>query len=160
MSDLTLPLRPNVCLLIVNRDFRLFLGQRNGDSNVWQFPQGGVEEGASLEENALREAHEELGVDLSLIRVLQKLTNTHEYNFVRPPDYARGKWRGQSQTFWLLEFLGTDRDIDLARFTPEFSNFAWCTSHEVRERAEPKRLPGYEGALKEFEEWLRGKSST
>jgi putative (di)nucleoside polyphosphate hydrolase len=143
-----LPLRPNVCLLILNKERNLFLGQRSGASAVWQFPQGGVEHG-SLEENALREAHEEMGVDLNLLRVLQKLSATHEYDFANPPEYARGVWRGQSQTFWLLEFLGVDADIKLDRFEPEFSSFAWCPPAEVLGRVEERRRKGYEAPLRE-----------
>jgi len=143
-----LPLRPNVCLLIVNKKRLLFLGQRTGEKAVWQFPQGGVEEG-SLEDNALREAHEELGVDRHLLRIVQKLNATHEYDFANPPDYARGRWRGQAQTFWLLEFLGEDPDIQLSRFEPEFADFAWCPSEEVLRRVEERRRTGYEAALQE-----------
>jgi putative (di)nucleoside polyphosphate hydrolase len=125
---------------------------------VWQFPQGGVEAGTSLEENALREAQEELGVDGSLLRVLKLLKSTHEYEFSNIPHYAVGKWRGQSQRFFLLEFLGSDSDINLNLFSPEFEAFRWCTSSQVRELAEKKRLPGYAQPLQEVEQFLLDKS--
>ena len=81
----------------------------------------------------------------------RKLKTTHKYDFVKIPDYAVGKWRGQDQTFWLLEFTGTDKDINLMRFHPEFGQYLWCTPDEVRQTAEEKRLPGYLPALEEFE---------
>lgn len=150
-----LPFRPNVCLLIANRENKLFLGERNGSPGIWQLPQGGVETDSSEEESALREACEELGVEPELLRVIAKLTATHSYDFREPPAYAIGKWRGQRQTFWLLRFLGEDTDIDLARYEPEFSSFCWCTAEEVRGKAEPRRMAGYMQPLQEFEQIIK-----
>lgn len=118
---------------------------------MWQFPQGGVEAGLSLEENVIKELTEELGADKKLFRIVQKLKSTHKYDFQKPPAYAIGKWRGQAQTFWLVEFAGKDSDINLSRYQPEFESFRWCTPDEVRKLAEPKRLPGYLKPLEEFE---------
>jgi putative (di)nucleoside polyphosphate hydrolase len=69
------------------------------------------------------------------------------------PQYAVGVWRGQSQHFWLVRFTGVDSDIVLTRHHQEFSDWRWCTAVEIRKLAEPKRLPGYEGPLREFEEF-------
>jgi len=150
-----LPLRPNVCLLIMNREQQLFLGERAGCPGIWQLPQGGAKKKHSLAENALREAHEELGIDRDALRVLGQFAATHEYEFEVPPAYAVGRWRGQSQNFWLLEFLGSDSDIQLDRFQAEFMNWRWCSAQKIRETAEPKRVPGYRAVLEEFEEFVR-----
>jgi putative (di)nucleoside polyphosphate hydrolase len=149
-----LPYRPNVCLLIVNKDKKLFLGQRYGFEDVWQFPQGGVDDGDTAASAALREAAEELGADKKHFKIIKQLEATHSYDFRNTPDYAVGKWRGQSQTFWLIEFNGTDGDIDLARYHQEFAAFCWCSAADVREQAEPVRLPGYLAPLEEFEVFL------
>lgn len=146
-----LPLRPNVCLLVINKNREIFLGERLGEPGVYQLPQGGVEQGTSPEENVIREAHEELGVDRELIRVKAKLKATHSYEFDNVPDYAKGRWRGQAQTFWVVEFLGEDKDIKLDRFEAEFSSWRWCSVAEVLKLAEPKRVKGYNEALREFE---------
>ncbi len=141
--------------MLVFQGEKLFLGQRAGSPEVWQFPQGGVEEDASLEENVFRELEEELGAPRELFRIEKKLQSTHEYDFDNPPEYAKGKWRGQSQTFFLVEFLGKNSDIRLDKDQkPELSSFCWCRPEQVREKAEPKRQSGYEGPLREFEEFL------
>lgn len=150
MSEL--PLRPNVCMLVYSSDYRLFLGARSGVSGVWQFPQGGVELEQSLEENVIRELEEELGIERHHIGAIQKLEATNEYDFAKPPDYAKGRWRGQSQTYWVVKFTGKNRDIDVSRRDKEFSDWKWATPNEVREIAEPRRLGGYEKALREFEQ--------
>lgn len=152
MTEQKLPLRPNVCMLVYNADGLLFLGERAGAKNSWQFPQGGVEEEYSLEENVLRELEEELGADRSLFSITRKLHATHQYLWDEIPEHYRGKWSGQTQTFWLVQFMGVDADISLDQH--ELMNWRWCTSQEVKTLAEPKRIPGYIQPLREFEDFL------
>ena len=148
----TLPLRPNVCMLVLNKDNKLFLGERYGCPGVWQFPQGGAKEKYSLEENVIKELHEELGAERELFTILQKLDAQHEYKFDSTPDYFADKWSGQKQTFWLVRFSGSDSDLNFNRYKPEFMDCKWCSMQEIRELAEPKRLHGYEKAFKEIED--------
>lgn len=155
MSEELLPLRPNVCILLYNSAYDLFIGERRDTPGIWQFPQGGVEAEFSLEENVLRELEEETGAARNLFSVTMKLAATHQYEFQQVPEYAKGKWRGQSQTFWLVRFLGEDSDFRLDRFEPEFTNFCWCSPEAVRARVESRRLPGYLAPLAEFEAWRR-----
>ena len=154
MNNEKLPLRPNVCMVVLNQDGLIFLAERKGETGKWQFPQGGVEPGLTLEENVVKELTEELGAKAELFRIVRKLEATNDYEFLRPPDYAKGRWGGQSQTFWLVEFLGTDADIDLNAHNPEFMAFQWCSSEEVLKKAEPVRLAGYNKALSEIKDEL------
>lgn len=152
MSDSPeLPLRPNVCILVFNREKKLLLAQRAGSPDIWQFPQGGVEFDQSIEGNVLREIEEELGLSASKVSIVAGLKSRNAYRWEIPPSYAAGVWSGQAQTFWVVRFLGEDSDIRLEGPDQELSAFQWCTPEEVRERADPKRRPGYEGALIEFE---------
>lgn len=154
-----LPLRPNVCILVTggpksSGSGKLILGERHNEKGVWQFPQGGAEPDCSLEENVLREIEEELGISRKHLRIIKKLEATHEYDFENPPDYAVGVWRGQSQTFWLVEFNAPDSEVDLFKHKPEFMNWRWSTAAEVRAQAQPRRVPGYQKPLEEFERYL------
>ena len=153
-----LPYRPNVCMIVLNEKDEVFLGERASQPGVWQLPQGGVEEGISLEDNVRRELHEELGAESSLFHIVTRLAATHRYDFSTVPEYAVGRWRGQQQTFWLVRFLGNDANIHLDRFHPEFMNWRWCPLGEVRNVAEPKRIPGYDAALRETERILQSLS--
>ncbi len=156
---MTLPLRPNVCMLVFNKNSDLFLGERLGEPGVWQFPQGGVDENTSIEQSVLRELHEELGANEDLFRIIKRLDATHTYDFEQTPAHYRDKYRGQSQTFWLVEYSGTDSDVQLDRHHAEFSAFRWCKSSEIPLVAEPKRIPGYRKALQEFEQFLKSHAS-
>ena len=139
-------------MLVVNTEGKILLGERFGQPGVWQLPQGGVDDLSDLAESVYRELNEELGIERQKIRSIKKLRATHEYDWTVPPEYGVGRWRGQSQTFWVAYFSGSDSDIALDRHAQEFSAYRWCTVAEVRQIAEQRRLPGYEAALKEFEE--------
>ena len=155
-----LPFRPNVCMLVYNQKGKLFLGERCGEKGHWQFPQGGAEPRYTPRENVLRELREELGIKKKHLGSLKKLKATHEYEWQSPPKYAVGKWRGQKQTFWLVEFTGSDTDIDLASFKePEFRAWKWCSVGEVRRFAARHRVKGYEKPLKEFLEFKKAKKA-
>lgn len=152
MIDKQLPLRPNTCMIVYNAEGLILLAERYGEPGIWQFPQGGVEQGCSLEENVYKELEEELGAPKELFQITRQLTGTHQYEFVNPPAYAKDRWRGQSQTFWLVKFIGSNRDLNLATEQPEFMNYQWCPVDQVIERAEPRRRPGY---LKVWPEVIR-----
>lgn len=156
MSPKQLPLRPNVCMLLYNARGRLFLGERHGKAGHWQFPQGGAESKYTPKENVIRELREELGITRRHIGKIKKLTSRHQYEWRTPPSYAKNRWRGQKQTFWLVEFTGSDEDIDLTWYKePEFQAWRWCSVAEVKRRAASFRLAGYKGALREFLEFKR-----
>ena len=54
--------RNNVALLLERRDGKIFLGERVDRHEAWQFPQGGVDAGESLETALHREVKEEIGL--------------------------------------------------------------------------------------------------
>lgn len=142
-------------MLVYNRKGELFLGERLGKPGHWQFPQGGVEREASLKTNVLRELREELGITEQQVGRVLKLRARHRYLWKRVPAYAKGRWEGQQQTFWLVEFIGRDGDIDLVSGDePEFSRWRWCSVRAVRRLAAKERLPGYERPLAEFVDFM------
>ena len=150
------PLRPNVCMLVYNARGQLWIGERFDKKGHWQFPQGGVERGASLKENVFRELREELGLSRAALGKVKKLKSRHSYVWKSIPDYARGRWWGQSQTFWLVQFLGDDTDIDLAADRQqEFRRGRWASVTTIRKLAARERRRGYAAPLREFLELKR-----
>jgi putative (di)nucleoside polyphosphate hydrolase len=148
-------------MLVYNSKGRLLLGERYGEPGHWQFPQGGAESRYSLRENVIREVREELGLHKRHIGRITKLASKHEYEWRTPPRYAHKKWRGQKQTFWLVEFVGADNDIDLkSHKEQEFGAWEWCSATEVARRVPSFRRAGYRGPLREFLDFKRAKMKT
>ena len=147
---MALPFRPNVCMLVYNRSFHLWIGERFGAS-TWQFPQGGVNQRKPVRDSVIRELREELGLRSRHLGLITPLEATHRYEFQRTPPRWQGRWVGQEQTFWAVEFLGRDEEIDLTGHHPqEFSRWEWCPADVVLQRVEPIRRPGYERPLVEY----------
>lgn len=148
--------RPNVCMLVYNRRYQLWIGERYGAS-TWQFPQGGVDQGSTPQDTVTRELCEELGVEPAHLGSILLLEATHRYDFLRTPARWANKWRGQEQTFWAVQFLGKDSDVDVKRHhPPEFNRWQWCSAEAVLEKVEPIRRPGYEQPVREFLERIVG----
>jgi putative (di)nucleoside polyphosphate hydrolase len=150
-----LPLRPNVCMILMNKQGEVLLGERISNPGAWQFPQGGVEPEQTPEESVYRELEEELGIVRSLLRIITKLQATNEYEFRITPPYAINRWRGQSQTFWLVQFLGSDQDIRVETAHQEFMSWRWAPLSTVLTEVEEIRQQGYRAAIQEIQELLR-----
>ena len=144
MNSKTIPLRPNVCLFILNSNNEVFIGERLDSLNAWQLPQGGIENDGSIQENALREANEETGADASLFAVEVVLKTINEYDFQEPKEYLISAtaekaehlqlWKGQRQNFVVLRFLGKDQNFNLNRYHAEFSDWCWVPLNELLEK--------------------------
>ena len=59
--------RPNVGLMLIAADRRVFVGLRTGKADAWQMPQGGVDRGETPIEAACRELKEEVGTTKALL---------------------------------------------------------------------------------------------
>ena len=67
--------RPNAGIIIFNKKGKLLWCKRKtGDG--WQFPQGGIDDGETPEEAVLRETYEEVGLDMSKIKII-KVTDSN-----------------------------------------------------------------------------------
>lgn len=130
--------RPCAGLMILNSNREVFVGKRidSAQSGWWQMPQGGIDEGENPREAALRELEEETGIVPGKVAIVAEAP--HELIYDLPDDLKGtlwgGQYIGQRQTWFLMQFLGTDTDIQLdAHNPPEFCAWQWVT---------PEHLPG------------------
>ncbi|HEX4023871.1 MAG TPA: RNA pyrophosphohydrolase [Steroidobacteraceae bacterium] len=144
--------RANVGIVLMAQDGRLFLGRRVGGRG-WQFPQGGVSRGETLEESLFRELKEEIGLSHSDVQIVGRTRHWLRYRL--PARYVRRNMRplclGQKQRWFLLRL----RDPAAAfRFDetpePEFDHWRWVDYWQpIREVIYFKRAV-YSRVLHEF----------
>lgn len=152
-----LPYRPCVGVVLAHEDGRVFVGQRaDRDDPAWQMPQGGVDDGETPREAALRELWEEVGVDTALARVEAETSGWITYDLPAEviPTRWGGKYRGQKQKWFLLRFAGQDSDIRLDLHHREFSEWQWVSAKDALARIVPFKRDVYARVFEEFEDLL------
>lgn len=125
--------RPCVGLVVLNAEGQIFAGQRvDNMADAWQMPQGGIDEGESPRDAALRELEEETGISPDAVDVLRESAYWHPYELPRTliTKLWNGRFRGQTQRWFALRYLGPDEAIRIDTDEPEFRSWAWM-SHEV-----------------------------
>jgi putative (di)nucleoside polyphosphate hydrolase len=154
MSDFDhLPYRPCAGVMLVNEEGRVFVGQRMDNSaDAWQMPQGGIDKGEDAETAALRELREETGANPELVTIIAHSRDEHFYDL---PDDLKGrmwggKYRGQRQIWFLMQFHGTDADINIETEHQEFSNWRWSDIDDLDKMIVPFKRDLYRAIVKEF----------
>ncbi len=153
----TLPYRPCAGIMLLNQDCRVFVGRRiDTKAEAWQMPQGGIDPGETAEQAALRELLEEVGTDKAKV-----IAESKEWlNYDLPEDLIGklwgGNYRGQTQKWFVLEFLGNDSDINIHTKNPEFHDWQWIEPTKLPELIVPFKQDLYHAVLEEFREfWQR-----
>lgn len=123
--------RPNVGIMLINRDGLVWVGRRadlagdmEGRGTWWQMPQGGIDPGEDIVEAATRELMEETGV--VSVEVLGLSAGWMAYDF--PAEVlAKGKvsrgFKGQQQKWVAMRFTGDDREVNITPDDPEMVEF-------------------------------------
>ena len=147
--------RPNAGIIIFNKEGRLLWCKRKtGDG--WQFPQGGIDEGETPENAIYREAYEEVGLGKDKIKIIKENEKWIKYDVPKDKipryfSFKNRKFKGQSQNWFLAQFLGQDKDIDLTVHNQiEFTEWTWASYwHPVAAGVEFKKN-AYRQVLTDF----------
>ena len=144
--------RSGIGIVMLNRDKEIFIGRRKTPSAIgWQMPQGGIDENETPEEALWRELQEEVGT--SKAKILQVMENWMYYDIPEPyrSRWWGGRYHGQKQKWFLLDFMGFDSDINIFSTTPsEFCAWRWERPSEILELAIYFKKDLYKEVLKEF----------
>ncbi len=132
MKKNILPLRTGIGVIVLNKKNQVFVGKRKDNPKKhWQMPQGGVDQGETCLDAMKRELSEETSI--KNIEVLKEINGWTEYEL---PDYLvgrvwKGKYRGQKQKWFVVRFLGEDKEINLKTNHPEFIDWKWVEAQDL-----------------------------
>ncbi|MGQ7848203.1 RNA pyrophosphohydrolase [Granulosicoccus sp. 3-233] len=152
-----LPYRPCVGLMMLNSRGLVFVGQRiDTPQPAWQMPQGGIDEGETPREAALRELGEETGLPAESVEILAESADwlPYELPVERVPHIWGGRYRGQQQKWFLLRFIGEDQQISIDTDVPEFNQWRWLPSQELVQHAVAFKRDVYAAVVREFSAYL------
>ena len=149
----TLPYRPCAGIMLINAEGMVFVGQRlDSQLDAWQMPQGGIDDGEEAEAAAFRELGEETGIAPHLAELIARSAGEHLYDL--PPHMLgkiwKGRYRGQRQIWFLMRFLGTDSDINIATAHEEFRAWRWAAPEQLVDLIVPFKRELYANVIAEF----------
>ena len=141
--------------MLINRDNLVLVAQRIDQvAEAWQMPQGGVDEGETPRQAALRELKEEIGTDRA--KIIAEIEEWIPYDL--PRDLAdkvwNGRFRGQTQKWFAMRFLGNDSDINLATAKPEFIEWKWPPLNSLIDVVVSFKRDNYAQVVAEFRDLL------
>lgn len=146
------PYRQGVGIMLLNQDHSIFVGQRLDTPGAWQMPQGGLDDGESPQQAAFRELAEETGCPKEKAQKLMEHPEWLSYDlpFSLADSLWQGRYRGQTQKWFALQFFGTEAEIDLATHDREFSKWRWASPQELPKIAVSFKRPLYTKLLEDL----------
>jgi len=126
LADWENQLRPVSALILTNNEKYLIVKKPRKD-NAWQFPQGGVDEGETGRQAAVRELREECGESLTV--KIKGERPVGEYRYVFPKNFDRHDARiiGAKVEFFAADYVEGEVEVDQV----EIVDFAWVSEKEL-----------------------------
>jgi putative (di)nucleoside polyphosphate hydrolase len=150
--------RINVAALILRQDqqgrIQLLMGARRDVPTSWQWPQGGVEEGETLEAAVLREIAEE--TDLAHCTILHRFDRVVRYRFPQKIKKRFHRYEGQEQTYFLVKTGDPQALRDhWPSSSAEFVHLAWHTPKKAVRTAPDFKRKAYRKACRRLLRFLK-----
>jgi|TARA_B110000285_G_scaffold117435_1_gene133117 putative (di)nucleoside polyphosphate hydrolase len=143
--------RPNVGIIVANDKGQVLWARRVGQQ-AWQFPQGGINKGESMEAALYRELKEEIGLSKAQVEIVNSTRGWLRYKL--PKRYLRQNntsFIGQKQKWYLLKMLTDDKDVRFDQSeTPEFDHWRWVSYWYPLGQVVPFKKDVYRRAMKEL----------
>ena len=146
-----LPLRLGVGIVLLNSDNKVFVGKRiDNPVNFWQMPQGGVDNNENFLHAANRELKEETSVES--VKLIKEIDDWLTYEL--PKDLLgkiwKGKYRGQKQKWFIMRFVGNEKEINVKTKNPEFKDWKWVDINQLLDVVVRFKFDVYKSIVKEL----------
>jgi len=156
-----LPYRRCVGIVLFNNQGLVWAGRRlpntesiQGNTKLWQMPQGGVDKGENLEKAARRELWEETGITSASLMGKTSSWLTYDLPDAMIGIGLKGKYRGQTQKWFAFKFDGEETEINISHppdgSHPEFDAWEWKPLEEMPALIVPFKREVYERVVEEF----------
>ena len=145
-----LPLRNGVGIVVLNNENKVFVAKRiDNPKNFWQMPQGGVDNNENYYEAALRELKEETSIiSVELIKEIDK-----KFTYILPDHLIgiiwKGRFKGQTQKWFVMRFIGNESEININTKHPEFLDWKWISLDDLPKIAVNFKLDVYKNVKQE-----------
>lgn len=148
--------RANVGIILCNQAGQVMWARRIGQ-DAWQFPQGGISADENPVQAMYRELYEETGLRENSVRILASTNSWLRYKLPKRLIRRNSEPRciGQKQIWFLLEFVASEDDFDLASSAkPEFDQWKWVDYWHPIENVVFFKRRVYQCALAQLESCL------
>jgi putative (di)nucleoside polyphosphate hydrolase len=113
----------------------------------WQMPQGGIDPEEDIEAAARRELQEETGITDVAFLAATDAWWSYEFPPYGGPPHSLSGFRGQTQRWVALRYLGADHAINVTEpasgLRPEFSAWAWMPLGDLPKLVMPHKRATY-----------------
>ena len=150
-----LPLRKGVGIVLLNNENKVFVAKRiDNPKNFWQMPQGGVDEDENYYEAALRELKEETSI--ASVELIQEINK--KLTYILPNHLIgiiwKGRFKGQTQKWFVMRFIGNESEININTKNPEFLDWKWIDLKDLTKIAVNFKLDVYKNLKEEVSKIL------
>lgn len=121
--------RPNVALILEDTTGQILIGERRDIAGAWQFPQGGIRKGESMEQALHREVQEEILLAPDSYQI-QESKGPYRYQF--PKGLEKYGTIGQEQHYFRALFLGEKSLLKMTDTSREFRALRWIAPNEFQ----------------------------
>ena len=146
-----LPLRLGVGIILLNSDNKVFVGKRiDNPVNFWQLPQGGVDKNEDLLYAANRELKEETSIES--VKLIKEIDDWLTYELPKNllGKIWKGKYKGQKQKWFIMRFIGNEKEINVKTKNPEFKDWKWVDINQLLDVVVRFKFEVYKSIVKEL----------
>ena len=145
--------RPNVGIMLVNKNHQIMAGDVYHYPAKWMMPQGGIDPGETPLQAMQRELLEETSINFDDTRLIREHGEWLSYHFRQPLEKDGSIYIGQRQKWFLLEYDGAPPDATKT-IDREFKRFEWVDPAWLIEHTTKFKISIYKDIFAAFEHYF------